>query len=196
MKNNILFLALIIQGFFFVFSTTVAAEGVISDHTNINDSSSHHFLQVSALLQVMTEGLLNTEQKDEISLATLELAGRGDLTERVSLDILFSYSDESDHLEFDTLVLSYQHEEQPDWAFSIGQNYLLFGAFNTRQLDDTLSLEVAENRELLTAVTHQKNGFISEFYVYKLEQNSATSFGAGVAYQADFDHSGSYSYGS
>ena len=200
MQNKILFLLLILQGFFLLFPTTVKAEGakaegLISDHTNINDSDSHHLLQVSALLEVMAEGLLNSEQQDEVSLSTLQLAGHKDLTERISLDILFFYSAESDSLEFDTLVLNYQHEQQPEWAFSIGQDYLPFGAFSTHQLDDTLSLEVAERRDLFTAVTHQKNGFISQLYVHKLEQNSATSFGAGIVYQTDFDQSGSYLMG-
>lgn len=152
-------------------------------------------LQLSVLLEVMAEGLLNADQKEQASLATLEIGGHADLTKRISLDVIFAYSDESDHLEFDTLVLSYQHEQHPEWFLSMGQDYLPFGAFATHQVDDTFSLEIAESRQLFTGITHQKNGFITELYSHKPEQGSDTSFGAGIAYQADVSTTSSYQVG-
>lgn len=128
-------------------------------------------------------------------MATLEIGGHADLTKRISLDVIFAYSDESDHLEFDTLVLNYQHEQRPDWTLSMGQYYLPFGAFITHQIGDTFSLEIAESRQLFTGITHQRNGFITELYAHKAEQSSDTSFAAGIAYNADLSSAGSYQVG-
>lgn len=144
------------------------------------------FLEPSLLVEVAAEHYINVDEPDVLSLETLELGGHVDLTKRVYSDVLFAYDEESESIEFDTLVINFQHEVESQWMLAMGRGYLPFGAFLTHQVNDTLSLEFAETRQLFSAISYQQYGFVNELYVYQDEQDKTKNLGGSIVYQ---DHS-------
>lgn len=148
-------------------------------------------LAANMLIELAGEHFINTREPDTLSLATLELSGHADLTPRLMTDILFSYDEDSESIEFDTFTLNYQHEQQDQWLLATGRDYLPFGAFITHQVNDTLALEFAETRQLFAGIAYENYGVVTELYVYQNEgEDNARKLGGSIAYQGHLHHLG------
>ncbi len=51
-----------------------------------------------------------------------------------------------------------------------------------------MSLELAETRQLFTGISYQKEGVISEFYLYEDDQGGQGKFGGRIGYKDDLYH--------
>lgn len=186
MRFSALWLVQFVNFCFVLVSISVNAEVLSSNDPSPNSPPSEDsLLEVSMLVEVAAEGLINANEPDALSLATFELAGHIDLTKRLYSDVLFSYDEEAESLEFDTFVLGFQHEDEPKWLLLVGQNYLPFGAFLTHQLQDTLSLEMSEIRQLYSGLSYADENWIGEFYTYENEEEKRGKLGGRIGFQAE-----------
>jgi hypothetical protein len=166
-----------------------------------NSISVNSLLDTSLLIELAAEHFMNTSEPDALSLATLELSGYAELTPRLTSDVLFSYDEDSESIEFDTLVMNFQHEHYNQWLLAAGRDYLPFGAFITHQVNDTLALEFAEARQLFAGIAYENHGVVTELYIYQDEggneweddgknENEAGQLGGSIVYQGHLHHLG------
>ena len=179
---------------------TVMAE-LSSSLESSNSISVNSLLDTSLLIELAAEHFMNTSEPDALSLATLELSGYAELTPRLTSDVLFSYDEDSESIEFDTLVMNFQYEHYNQWLLAAGRDYLPFGAFITHQVNDTLALEFAETRQLFAGIAYENHGVVAELYIYQDEggnewedegknENEAGKLGGSIVYQGHLHHLG------
>ena len=171
---------------------TVMAE-LSSSLESSNSISVNSLLDTSLLIELAAEHFMNTSEPDALSLATLELSGYAELTPRLTSDVLFSYDEDSESIEFDTLVMNFQHENYNQWLLAVGRDYLPFGAFITHQVNDTLSLEFSETRQLFTGIAYENHGIVTKLYLYQDEgknEGEVGKLGGSIVYQGHLHHLG------
>lgn len=190
MKLDSLYFAQIINRPLFFILTVFMSFSLQAEMSNqieapAKTSASPSPLVLSGLLELAFEASDQAEDDTEFSLATLELAGHVDLTPRLELDVLFAYDQDSDSLQFDTGVMTYQYEKQSSWIFSAGREYLPFGAFFSHQVNDTLSLELAEIRGVFSGASYQQAGFKAELYLYEEALGKHANLGGRIGFHHD-----------
>ncbi len=127
--------------------------------------------------------------ESDLVVSTVELGVEAAITDSVSANILFLYEEDETDLEVDVATLNYVWGET-GFSFSVGQDYVPFGSFETHQINDTLALEIGETRETAFTINYESGLFSSALFVFNgdedaNDQNTLQNFGARVAIATD-----------
>lgn len=127
--------------------------------------------------------------ESDLVVATVELGLEAAISDRVSANILFLYEEDETDLEVDVATLNYVWGET-GFSFSVGQDYVPFGSFETHQVNDTLALEIGETRETAFTINYESGLFSGSVFVFNgdedaNDQNTLQNFGARIGVATD-----------
>ena len=125
----------------------------------------------------------------DLIVATAQLGVEADLTENLSAAIVLLYEEDDTDLEVDVTTVSYVHGDS-GFSFTLGQDYLPFGAYSTAFINDPLTLELGETRETALVANYEGGQFAGAFYLFNGDQDEddrdqLSNFGARIAFVSD-----------
>jgi len=98
-------------------------------------------------------------------VATVELGLAATISEQLSVEIGLLYEEDETDLEVDIAQFTYALSNS-NWAFTAGQTYIPFGAYETALVSSPLTLELGETRESALIVSYDNGSLNSTFYAY------------------------------
>ena len=110
------------------------------------------------------------DSTSDLVVATAELGVEATLTENLSAALVLLHEEDDTDLEVDVATLSYAHSDN-GFSFTLGQDYLPFGAYSTALINDPLTLEMGETRETALVTHYEKGQFTGTFYLFNGDQD-------------------------
>ncbi len=127
--------------------------------------------------------------ESDLVVATVEVGLEAAISDSVSANILFLYEEDETDLEVDVATLNYVWGET-GFSFSVGQDYVPFGSFETHQINDTLALEIGETRETAFTASYESGLFAGSVFIFNGDedengQNTLQNFGVRLGVATD-----------
>lgn len=132
------------------------------------------------------------DSESDFALATAEFGISAAVNDHISADVVFLYEEDDTDLDVDTATLTIAFDDT--WYSVAGKQYVPFGSYDTRQISDPLTLEMAEMLETAVMVGFEANGFNGAAYAFNgdLDESGDSqidSFGASLGYSFEAESS-------
>ncbi len=143
----------------------------------------------------------NSDNANDITAATIELAIQAQINEQVSADVVLLHEEDDTPLEVDVATMTLSPND--NFSITAGQTYIPFGVYETNMISDPLTLEIGETRESVIQANYSIAGFTVSAYMFNgTNQEDASTdesdrSGVNFAYElevSDFSLSTSIGY--
>lgn len=131
----------------------------------------------------------NANSSSDTTIATVELGVAADISEQLNAEIVFLHEEDDTDFEVDVAQFTYAIEDT-DWAVTVGQTYVPFGAYETALVSDPITLDLGETRETAIIMGYESGSITSSFYIFngtnkKSGEDKVNNWGASFGYSND-----------